>query len=107
MAGIIIAASYNQGAVSQYFIGLANELVRRRHRVIFIADNQKVFDNKSDSNPKFLSWPSKRPVRIQDALFLKTIIKENHPDCVIGNFSSDNICILVSWLNSVPHRWVW
>jgi glycosyltransferase involved in cell wall biosynthesis len=107
MSTIFLSTSINSSAVSQYFQSLAKELVKRGHRVVLLVNNQKYHLVDENSNPAVLTWPSPRPVFLQDALFLNKVIKQYHPECVIGNFSSDNVCTIVGWLNKVPHRWVW
>lgn len=107
MSCIVLAISYNSSAVSKYFLSLAQELCARGHRLILLVGDQNKEVVAPDENPAVLTWPSKRPTHLKDALFLHRVIKKYGPDCVIGNFAAVNLCLLVSWLNSVPHRWAW
>lgn len=107
MACIIISTSYNPSVVSKYFRALAHELSQRGHKVIVLVDNQKSHKVNTSSNPAILTWPSKRPVFLKDAIFLHNLIIKFRPDCIIGNFSANNICLIVGWINGTRHRWVW
>ncbi len=51
-----------------------------------------------------IEWPSPRPTRFADALFLVRLIRQYHPDCLLANFAAVNWMCLVGWLSRVSHR---
>lgn len=107
MRCFFLGVSWNESAVSAHFRALGTELVQRGHRVVFIVDGQrKQVENHAD-NPAIFTWPSKRPVKVQDARFLARLIRTYRPDCVIGNFGSVNMMTLVGRTLHVPARVAW
>jgi glycosyltransferase involved in cell wall biosynthesis len=55
-------------------------------------------------NPEFLSWPSSRPTRLADAVFLAKLVRRHRPDCLIANFAAVNWMIVIGWLFGVRCR---
>ncbi len=107
MACFFITASYGDNSVYKYFRALADELARRGHRVLMIVAGQRHDVVDRDSNPSTLTWPSIRPTKWRDAVFLHSLIREHRPDCVIGNFAAVNLCALIGKLCGVPNRIAW
>lgn len=99
---IIIAFPIANSAVSDYFRSLSLELVHRGYFLVIITPGKRI--ESQSSNPAVYCWPSKRPTRFQDALFLAKIIKKYKPVLIMSNFAAVNICILVSFLMGVPLR---
>jgi glycosyltransferase involved in cell wall biosynthesis len=99
-----IGAPAGCGAVASHFAALGRELARRGNDV-------KIFSSAGDANgicnaknPALLSWPSRRPTRIADALFLARLIRRHRPDCLLANFGAVNWMCLVGWLCRVRLR---
>ncbi len=107
MSCFFITASYGDYSVSKYFRALAGELARKDHRVILILAGQRHEVGDRDGNPSILTWPSRRPTKWRDAVFLYSLIKEHRPDCIIGNFAAVNLCVLIGRLCGVPNRIAW
>lgn len=107
MATFFIATTYVEGSSSRYYFTLADELASRGHRVFMIVAEQRHDAVDTESNPAVLTWPSKAPTKWRDAKFLRSLIRQHDPQCIIGNFSAENLCVLVGWLNRVPLRIVW
>ena len=57
-----------------------------------------------EQNPATLVWPSPRPTRFADALFLSRLIRRHRPDCLLANFAAVNWMCLIGWLNRVTCR---
>jgi glycosyltransferase involved in cell wall biosynthesis len=53
------------------------------------------------------AWPSDRPTRLADALYLWRLISRYKPDCLIANFAPVNWMCIVGWLRCVPCRVAW
>lgn len=107
MAHFFIATNYRGKSIADYFFILADELVRRRHRVTFLLAGRRFDVVNGESNPAIQTWPSVRPTNWQDALYLGRLISEHRPDCIIANFSSVNMSILTGCAMGVPHRIAW
>lgn len=102
-----IAISWIEGAVSDQFRALSNELVKRGHRVVILITGQKQWAEDHESNPAIYAWPSSRPTNFRDALFLYRLIRKYRPDCLISNFGADNVMLVVGRLMGVPRRINW
>ncbi len=102
---IILTFTIADTAVSKYFEALAEELVTRGYKLILITDGCKQQLINPTSNPAIYTWPSKRPTKIKDAIFLARIIREYRPVAILSNFGSVNISLLISWLFKVKLRY--
>lgn len=107
MACFFVAAGLGNKSASNYFRALAAELTARGHTVVVIAPRHGGAAENQNSNPKVFNWISKRPTHWRDAQFLRGLIKQFRPDCIVATFASVNVCALVGWANRVPHRVVW
>lgn len=102
-----VATSWNDAPVSRHFKALSDELVERGHQVVMLVDGNKYEAEDPTGNPAVYTWPSRRPVKMQDARFLLRLIREYHPKCMIANFGASNLMMLVGWLMHVPCRTSW
>lgn len=100
-----IAASWGDAAVPKHFKALAHRLVERGHRVVYLPHGQQVSIDDGDFHVR--SFPSPRPTKSRDFLFLHRLVREYQPDCMIANFGAVNIVNIVAWLNRVPCRIDW
>jgi len=107
MACFFITTSYIHNSVPNYFRALAGELARRDHRVVVIVADQRTDAVDRDSNPSILTWPSPRPTKWRDAVFLHSLLKKHRPDCIIGNFGAVNLCLTIGRICGVPSRIAW
>jgi glycosyltransferase involved in cell wall biosynthesis len=85
-------------------MALGLELAQRGHNVKIISPLGKTGGRASDGNPEILGWPSTRPTRLTDALFLARLIRRHRPDCLIANFAAVNWMCLIGGLLRVKHR---
>lgn len=86
---------------------LANELAKCGHRVVVLIPNCERELISSQANLSVIQWPSKRPTKIKDGIFLYKVIKQCRPDCLIANFAATNWMMLLGWLTGVPVRITW
>lgn len=100
-----IAASWGDAAVPKHFKALAQRLVERGHRVVYLPHGRQV--SIDDGNFHVRSFPSPRPTKLRDFIFLHKLIREYKPDCMIANFGAANVMTIVGWLHRVPCRVNW
>lgn len=103
-----IGAPGGAGAVTGHFKALGEELARRGNVVKMLFPRGAGAASGSDGgNPEFLSWPSPRPTRLADAVFLAKLVRRHRPDCLIASFAAVNWMCVVGWLAKVPFRIAW
>jgi glycosyltransferase involved in cell wall biosynthesis len=100
-------ATGGSGAISSHFKELSNTLAKRGNRVIILIGYHRKDLESHGTNPAVYIWPSQRPVRLRDAIFLFKLVRSLKPDCLIGNFGSVNIMMVVGWLTRVSQRVCW
>ncbi len=102
---IFLSFSLNSSSVSTMFGALSNELLNSND-VTIITD--KCSDTKFlDKRIKVYEWPSKRPTKLKDFLFLLKLIKIHRPIMMISMFGSDNLFLLCGLIKRVKHRITW
>jgi glycosyltransferase involved in cell wall biosynthesis len=99
-----IGAPGGSGAVTSHFAALGQELAARGNEVKIISHSADVNGELREQNPVTLVWPSPRPTRFADALFLARLIRRHRPDCLIANFAAVNWMCLVGWFYRVTCR---
>ena len=99
-----IGAPGGAGAVAGHFAALGLELARRGNSVKIISHSDDAIGQFEKQNPQSLVWPSPRPTRFADALFLARLIREHRPDCLLANFAAVNWMCLVGWWYRVACR---
>jgi glycosyltransferase involved in cell wall biosynthesis len=102
--GYFIGAPGGNGAVANHFTALGDELARRGHQVKLICAQREKEGCDQANNPAYLGWPSARPTRLADALFLARLILKHRPACLVANFGAVNWMCLVGSLLRVKHR---
>jgi glycosyltransferase involved in cell wall biosynthesis len=102
--GCFIGTPGGTGAVASHFAALGEELARRGHEVKMLVPRGASISSETGANPEFLSWPSSRPTKLADALFLARLIIRCRPELVFANFAAVNWMLLVGWLARVPCR---
>ena len=99
-----IGAPGGSAAVANHFATLATELANRGNEVKVISSSLDMTGQTRRRNPAVLAWPSSRPTRIADALFLAKLIHRHRPDCMIANFAAVNWMCVVGWFSRVRNR---
>ncbi|MBN1885812.1 MAG: glycosyltransferase family 4 protein [Candidatus Krumholzibacteriota bacterium] len=107
MASFVFATLGTTGALYRYFSLLAGELAARGHRAALLLDGRRRDLVAPAGNPAIFSWPSASPTRLADARFLHRLIHERRVDCLVGNFTAVNLCMIVGRLDCVPARVAW
>lgn len=107
MSCYFIATSPRDVSAPRHFRALAAELASRGHRVVLLMDERCLDAESAETNPTVLTWPSPRPTHMRDALFLRRLMRKYRPSCVVANFGSTNVMMLVAALERVPCRVCW
>jgi len=103
---IIITFSIGEGSVSDYFTELIKELVKE-FKIIIISDKKHNNVNLLPKEVEVCYWPSIRPTKIKDFIFLYKLYKKKKPDMSISIFGSVNICLLVGFIFGIKNRIAW
>jgi len=72
--------------------------------VKIISHSADVNGQLREQNPATLVWPSPRPTRFADALFLARLIRRYRPDCLLANFAAVNWMCFIGWCYRVTCR---
>jgi glycosyltransferase involved in cell wall biosynthesis len=86
---------------------LAEELANRGNRVVVLIPSNKKTPDQISPLISVLQWPSKRPTKAADAIFLYQVLKKFRPCCVIAVFASVNLVTLLGLIFQVPVRIAW
>lgn len=101
-----IAASWGDAAIAKHFKALCQRLVERGHHVVYLPGGKKQV-HIDEGNFHVRSFPSPRPTRFRDFVFLHKLVREYQPDCMVANFGAANVMTIIGWLNRVPCRVDW
>lgn len=102
---IIIATSKFGNPVSDYFKNLAQVFYVNDFNVIFIFDGRiKNLPVQDNQRIKYYTWPSSRPTKFIDFLFLFKIIRIHKPIISVSNFGSTNVMTIMGFLLFVQNR---
>jgi len=104
MKTLIISTSKFGSPVSDYYKTLAQEFVKDNFNVIFIFDGRTEQIPVNEKNIVYYTWPTKRPTKLTDFIFLFKIVKKHKPFLCISNFGSTNVMAIVSFLLNVENR---
>ena len=104
MKTILISTSRFGTPIPDYFKYLGERFNKNNFSVIFVFDGNVKRFPLGKKNIKYYSYPSKRPTRLKDFMFLYRIIKQEKPILCISNFGSTNVVTLASLLLKVSNR---
>jgi len=104
---ILIGTSLGENPVCRHFAALGRELINLGYGVTLLADGSNLGQSYVDKRILIARWPSPRPTRLADAIFLNGMISETKPCCLISNFGSNNLMQTVGALRRVPVRIHW
>ena len=102
---VFLTFSLNSSSLSQMFVKLSNALSRNFNVLIITDINKDV--SKLSEQIKVLKWPSTRPTKLKDFLFLSKLVGAHKPITMISMFSGDNLFLLVGYLYGVKNRISW
>jgi glycosyltransferase involved in cell wall biosynthesis len=99
---VFLAYSVGDSAVSDFFSQLALCL-SENHTVVVFSDKKNPFPFSSEP-VHLLNWPSPRPTKLRDFLFLRRQIKKFRPQLMLSTFGANNMFLIGGYLSGVRHR---
>lgn len=104
MKTIFIGTSYFGNPISDYYKELGCEFVKNGYKVVYIFDGLVSDIPNNSEKLLYYTWPSFRPTKLTDFVFLSQLIREHKPILCISNFGSANIMSIVSYFFRVKNR---
>lgn len=99
---VFLGYSIKNSSVSDYFTELSIALSKNNKVVIITDTNNKLKVGSKDI--LVFNWPSKRPTKIVDFIFLLKLVKQFEPQLMLSTFGSNNMFVLVGYLYRVRNR---
>lgn len=106
METIFLAFSITNSSISDFYLELALNF-SKESKVIIFTDRIERADLQLSKNIEVLIWPSTRPKKIKDFIFLYKNIRLYNPKTMISNFGSVNIFLIMGFLFNVKNRIAW
>lgn len=103
----VIATPGRDNAAHRQMMSVARALVGRGHEVVVLVDGHRATARLESPGITAAAWPSLRPTKWRDAVFLARVIKARRPSAIIATFGAVNVSMLVGWLLRVPVRVAW
>lgn len=103
---IIITSSAQITSATTFFNELGRTFLKKGFRVIIIFDNNSI-RNDDPNGLIYKSWPSKRPTKLKDFLFLRGLVKKYKPSHIISSFGAVNISLIGGFLFGIKNRIAW
>ena len=103
---IFIAFTLKNSSVAEFFVEIANQLSQFNKVIIFthsVENHSLILNNQIE----LLRWPSPRPTRLADVIFLRKMVKEYRPQIMISNFAAVNLFLIVGLIFKIPQRIAW
>jgi len=107
MKVIFIATSIFTRTVNYQFKKLGEEFTKNNIKVVYILDCPKHQLPKNTTNLTFYNWPSKRPTKVKDFIFLYKLIKKYKPYMTMSMFGAGNVMSITSYFSNVKNRIIW
>ena len=106
MRTIFLSFTINNSSLTDFFLMLSNKLTKS-YRVVVITD--RIEDHPFAVSPDiiFYQWPSSRPTKFRDFVFLFKKVRQYKPRVMVSMFGSVNLFLLVGTLLGVKHRLAW
>lgn len=104
---VLIGTSLGESPVCRHFAALGRELANLGYAVSLLVDGRDGDRSYLDERISVLRWPSPRPTRLADALFLNRRLSQSRPSCIISNFGANNLMLTLGALRQVPVRVHW
>ncbi len=106
MKTIFLSFTIKNSSVAEFFLELSNQLALN-YKVIIITYAVEKSDFHISPKIEVIKWPSKRPTKFKDFLFLSKLVKKHKPEVMIANFGAVNMFLMVGYLLGVKQRIAW
>ena len=106
MKTVFIAFTLKNSSVADFCVTLSNFL-SRNHKVVIFSHANEDHDFVLSESVTVVRWPSKRPTKVKDLIFLIRQIRKHHPQTIIANFAAVNVFMLGGFLTGVKNRVAW
>jgi glycosyltransferase involved in cell wall biosynthesis len=106
LASFCISTSWDD-SVAGHFRALAGELAARGHRVFLFVDQRRDDIVDPNANPAVLTWPSRRPTHVPDAVWFGKFVLRERPHALVANWGATNVMLAVGRLIGVSVRVGW
>ena len=103
---IFVAFTLKNSSVAEFFVRLSNDL-NRSYKVIIFTHAVEKNTLEIEEGIEIVKWPSPRPTRMADMIFLIKMIKKFRPAILISNFAAVNVFLIAGYLCKVPQRIAW
>lgn len=100
----IFSFSVGESAVSRQFLSLCKELKSRGHKVTIVSWGTSSLQS---TDLEIFNFPSRRPTKLKDFIFLLKLFSKKKPDLIVANFGSVNLMMLTGFLHGAPVRIAW
>ncbi|NJB81749.1 glycosyltransferase [Wenyingzhuangia aestuarii] len=107
MECIFISVSIGDNKVFNYYNELGYAFLKNKFKIVYIYDHCVKDLPENTKNRLHYTWPSYRPTKLKDFIFLNKLIKQHKPICCISVFGSVNVMTIVSYLKKVKNRVAW
>ncbi len=106
MKTIFLSFTIKNSSVAEFFIELSNKLALN-NRVIIITYAVETCNFYISPKIEVIRWPSKRPTKFKDFLFIIHLMKNYKPEVMIANFAAVNMFLMAGYLLGVKQRIAW
>ena len=106
MKTAFLSFSITDSTLTDYFFEVAAQL-SKTHQVIIFTDKNQKHPFQVPPSAKIYKWPSPRPGKIKDFVFLISKIIKHRPDVMVSMFGSVNIFLIVGFMFMIKRRIAW
>lgn len=106
MKTVFLAFTLKNSSVAEFFVELANEL-SLKYKVIIFTHAEESHSLKLNKSIEIRKWPSPRPTRLADIIFLRRMVLHHRPWMMISNFAAVNVFLIIGFLSGISHRIAW
>jgi glycosyltransferase involved in cell wall biosynthesis len=103
---VFIATGLTKSTIADYFVSLANEL-QFSTRVVIVTNTENQYNSSINDDVIVERWPSKRPTKFKDFIFLVRLVIKHKPNVMISNFGAVNLFLIVGFLFGISNRYAW
>ncbi|MGV8995193.1 MAG: glycosyltransferase family 4 protein [Flavobacterium sp.] len=103
MNTIFLSFSITNSSITDYMLCVAIKL-SKKNKVVIVTDRISRTLFEPSNNIDLYSWPSVRPTKLKDFLFLCKLVFKYKPTTMLSLFGAVNLFTIVGWLFNVKTR---